>query len=247
MIETAIILAAGEGSRLRDVAASKPLCPVAGRALIDHALAGLAAAGLRRAVVVVGYRADAIEAHLAAAPQPLVVETVRTDRRRPNGVSALAAAPLVGAEPALLAMCDHLVEPALYTRVATVGAGSGLTLGIDRRLGHPRVDPADVTCVATARDRPGEADRIVAIGKGLAPHDCYDTGVFAVGPALFDSLRRLPDPSLTEGVRALAAQGRARVVDCSDLGWIDVDDPAALAQAEGWLADASPLVAAASV
>jgi hypothetical protein len=36
-------------------------------------------------------------------------------------------------------------------------------------------------------------------------------------------------------MRALAAHGGALTVDCSDLDWIDVDDPAALDKAEDWL------------
>lgn len=235
MIRTAVLLAAGEGSRLRASAPLKPLCPVAGVPLIDRALGGLAAAGVARAVVVTGYGGDEVEAHLAARDWPLVVEVVRTsDYRLPNGASALSAAPVLAGEPALLAMCDHVVEPALYGRLAAAGARDGLTLGIDRRLGHAWVDPGDVTCVAT------EGDRIVAIGKGLWPHDAYDTGVFAVGPALFDVLVRFDAPSLTDGVRMLAGQGRAHVADCSDLGWIDVDDADALAKAEAWLAPPSP-------
>ena len=38
-----------------------------------------------------------------------------------------------------------------------------------------------------------------------------------------------------EGVRVLAEAGQARVVDCTGLDWIDVDDAAALAKAEAWL------------
>ena len=228
-ITTAVLLAAGEGSRLRGSAASKPLCPVAGRPLIDHALAGLTEAGIDRAIVVLGYRAAEIEAYLADRDWPLAVEAVRTpDHRLPNGVSVLAAAPALAGADALLAMCDHLVAPALYARVLAAGAGQGLTLGIDRRLGHPWVDPLDVTAVAT------QEDRIVAIGKGLEPHDAYDTGVFAIGAALMAALATLPSPQLTDGVRLLAAEGRARVVDCSDLDWIDVDDAPALAKAEAW-------------
>lgn len=233
MITTAVILAAGMGTRLRDKAESKPLCAVASRPLIDHALARLAAAGLTHAIVVTGYRAERIEAHLDR-PQPLAVQTVRTrDWREPNGVSALAAAPLIAKEvggPALLLMCDHLVEPALYARMAESDPGTGLKLGIDRRLGHQWVDPLDVTCVRT------RGDRIVAIGKELAPHDCYDTGVFAVGSAFFAALAALPSPSITDAVRALAAREQAGVVDCSDLAWLDVDDAGALAWAEAWLA-----------
>jgi len=232
VIDTAILLAAGQGSRLRASAPSKPLCPVAGVPLIDRAIASLAAAGMARVVVVAGYAAEAIEAHLAARRWPIAVETVRTtDWRQPNGVSTLAAAAHVSDE-ALLAMCDHLVTPDLYARVAQAGARSGLTLGIDRRLGHRWIDPDDVTCVAT------EGDRIRAIGKGLEPHDCYDVGVFAIGQPLFEALRGLAEPSLTEGVRILAAEDRAHIVDCSDLDWIDVDDPRALAEAEAWIAPA---------
>ncbi|MEG3165989.1 NTP transferase domain-containing protein [Sphingomonas sp. PB2P19] len=232
MIETAVILAAGEGSRLRSSAPYKPLCPVAGRPLIDHALEGLAAAGLRRVIVVLGYGEDAIAAHLASRRWDVAVETVRSDPRRPNGVSVLAAVPVLDGAEAVLTMCDHLVTPAHYARLARAGAGSGLRLGIDRRLGHDWVDPEDVTCVAT------EGEAIVAIGKGLEPHDCYDTGVFAIGPALMGALATLEAPSLTEGVRLLAAEGAAKVVDCSDLDWIDVDDAAALAKAEAWMAGA---------
>jgi 1L-myo-inositol 1-phosphate cytidylyltransferase len=231
VIETAVLLAAGHGSRLRDSAPIKPLCEVGGRTLIDRALAGLAEAGIVRAIVVLGYEGDRIAAHLADARQPLAVEIVRTpDPDLPNGVSALAAAEAVSAAEALLAMCDHLVSPELYARVARAGAGDGLRLGIDRRLAHPWVDDEDVTRVRTI------GDRIVALGKGLEPYDAHDTGVFAVGPALFAALARLPQPSLTEGVRLLAADGRAEVVDCSGLEWIDVDDAPALAKAEAWMA-----------
>jgi 1L-myo-inositol 1-phosphate cytidylyltransferase len=230
-IETAVLLAAGEGSRLRATEPYKPLCRVQGRALIDHALEGLRAAGIGRAIVVTGYGADRIEQHLSAAQPPVRVETVRTaDYRQPNGVSALAARGLIGGEPVLLAMCDHLVDPALYERMKTAGAGKGLRLGIDRRLGHPWTDPDDVTCVQT------QGTRIVAIGKGLEPHDAYDTGVFAVGPPFFAALSGLASPSITEGVRRLIAQDAAETVECSDLDWIDVDDAAALAKAEAWLA-----------
>ena len=230
MITTAILLAAGEGSRLRSAAPSKPLCHVGGRALIDHAIAGLAEAGLMRVVVVLGYEADRIEAHLAARQWPIAVETVRTsDHRLPNGVSVLAAEAAVAGEDAVLAMCDHLVEPALYARVAQAGAGGGARLAIDRRITSDLVDLDDVTCVRT------EGEAIAAIGKHLADYDAFDTGVFAIGPALFAALNSLPAPSLTEGMRVLAAHGTALTVDCSDLDWIDVDDPAALDKAEVWL------------
>lgn len=231
MIDTAIVLAAGQGSRLRSISPSKPLCVVGGMTLVDHALSRLSDAGIRRVIVVTGYLADEVENHLNRINTPVVVETVRTpDWLQPNGVSSLAAADLLNGQSALLAMCDHLVDPQLYKRLAIAGAGPGLRLGIDRRIGHPWIDPEDVTCVAT------KSEKIVAIGKGLEPHDAYDTGVFAVGPDFFSALQSLESPSITEAVRLLSAEGRAEVVDCSDLQWLDVDDPRAFQLAENWLA-----------
>jgi 1L-myo-inositol 1-phosphate cytidylyltransferase len=234
MIETAILLAAGEGSRLRSAAQLKPLCSVAGRSLLEHAVSGLADAGLNRVVVVIGYGADRIAAHIEAHSWPIAVETVRTDDyRKPNGTSVLAAAPLVGNEEALLAMCDHLVEADLYRRVALAGASGGARLGVDRRIESGWVDLEDVTRVRTVDER------IVDIGKGLDAYDCFDTGVFAIGPGLFEALGRLEFPSLSDGMRALAAEGAALTIDCGELGWIDVDDQRALEMAECWAAATS--------
>lgn len=229
-IRQAVILAAGEGSRLRDRASSKPLCPVAGQPLIDHAIERLAAARIERAVVVTGYAADRVEAYLASRDWPIGIDSVRTpDWTLPNGVSALAAAASVQGEETLLVMADHLVVPALYRRMAEAGAGQGLNLAIDRRLGHPWIDHDDVTRVRT------KDGRIVAIAKHLEPYDAYDTGVFAVGRMFFETLAKLHEPSISSAVSALAGERRAITTDCSDLGWLDVDDARALAIAEGWL------------
>ncbi len=203
-----------------------------GVALIDRAIVGLAQAGIGRVIVVTGYGAEKVEAHLRARSWPAEVEIGRTaDWRLPNGVSARAAAPLLGEEAALLVMCDHLVDPGLYRRVAQAGADGGLRLAVDYRLGHPWVDSADVTCVRT------EGGRIVAIGKGLDPHDAYDTGVFAVGAPFFSALAALEAPSLSDAVRLLAQAGAADTVDAGDLDWIDVDDAEALEKAERAVAE----------
>jgi hypothetical protein len=60
--------------------------------------------------------------------------------------------------------------------------------------------------------------------------------VFLITPELTNARATLPAPGLSDGVRLLAAIGRAAVVDVSAHDWIDIDDPRALALAEAWVA-----------
>ncbi len=225
-----VILAAGAGSRLLDVEPLKPLAKVGGEPLIRHALHAMAAAGVERVTLVLGNSADAIAAAAAVGPMP--VDTIFNPRwaDAPNGVSVLAARDHI-VPGTLLMMADHLISAQLVARLLA-GARLPLALGVDRRLGHPWVDEADVTRVRT------DADRIRAIGKGLNVYDAHDCGVFVVGPELVQALDSLTNPGLSDGVMQLARRGFAQAVDIGDAPWLDVDDARALAIARtDWIAD----------
>lgn len=72
--DTAMVMAAGMGKRMRPLTATqpKPMVRVAGKPLIDHTLNRLAEAGVGRAVVNVHYLADVLEAHLKPRQTPAI-------------------------------------------------------------------------------------------------------------------------------------------------------------------------------
>jgi bifunctional UDP-N-acetylglucosamine pyrophosphorylase / glucosamine-1-phosphate N-acetyltransferase len=69
----AIVLAAGKGTRMKSEL-PKVLVPVCGRPMVEYVLEALAAAGITRIAVVVGYRSDLVRAALAGRPELVFVE-----------------------------------------------------------------------------------------------------------------------------------------------------------------------------
>jgi choline kinase len=131
MIEQAIVLSAGQGSRLLPVTAAIPKCliEVGGKTLLERQLAALAAAGLKRVLVVTGYRHEQVDEALLS-PQPLEVET------RFNPFWAVASS--IGSvwiardwlrKPFCLLNGDTLFDPEILSAaLADRGAGLGLVV-----------------------------------------------------------------------------------------------------------------------
>lgn len=98
-IAVAMVLAAGRGSRLGALGRQRPkaLIEVGGEAVLDQALAGLAAAGVERAVVNAAHLQEQVVAHLTAATPPLPVELSLEDAPLETGGGVARALPLLGA------------------------------------------------------------------------------------------------------------------------------------------------------
>jgi MurNAc alpha-1-phosphate uridylyltransferase len=109
--KTAMVMAAGLGKRMRPLTATrpKPLVQIAGKALIDHTIEHLRAAGVEKAVVNVHYLASALEAHLKHNVQG--IEIVVSDERKQlleTGGGLKRALPLIDADPFLAVNSDNL-------------------------------------------------------------------------------------------------------------------------------------------
>lgn len=104
----AMVLSAGLGKRMRPVTATtpKPLVEVAGRALIDHGLDRLAAAGVEMAVVNVHYLADLVEYHVLRRSAPRIVISDEREKLLDTGGGVLKALHHFNDEPFILLNSD---------------------------------------------------------------------------------------------------------------------------------------------
>ena len=235
IVNKAVILAAGNGDRFQNPTHdSKLLQPLLGRPILLRTIDAAHDAGIRDFTIVVGYQAERVRA-LAESGRPIGARlqfVVNPEWRLENGVSALAARPLVGDERFALLMGDHVFEPPVLQRMLRLDVQAHESLlAIDARPAR-REQAVEATKVRR------EGSRIVAIGKDLTTFDALDTGVFVFSPELFPALERaraLGDTTLSGGVRQLAARGLMRGVEIGDAAWCDIDTVSDLAAAESAL------------
>jgi N-acetyl-alpha-D-muramate 1-phosphate uridylyltransferase len=109
-VESAMVLAAGLGKRMRPITATtpKPLVEVAGKSLIDFTLDRLQEAGIHRVVVNVHYLADLVEGHLAKRASPIIAISDERERLLETGGGLKKALPLLGSDPFLTLNSDSL-------------------------------------------------------------------------------------------------------------------------------------------
>ena len=109
-LTTAMVLAAGIGSRMRPLTDDRPkaLVEVGGRAMIDHVLDRLGEAGVETAVVNVHHFADQMETHLAGRVHPRVEIADERAGLLDSGGGIKNALPLLGDDPIFVANIDSL-------------------------------------------------------------------------------------------------------------------------------------------
>jgi len=205
---------------------------VLGLTLAERVVCTLLAAGVQRILVILGHEAERIRAHFSEITQRrgVTIDFIEAEGwEQGNGASALAAKGCTGDAPFFLVMTDHLFDPQIALALANDAPASGeMCLAVDRdKAGIFDLD--DVTRVKL------DGGRIKEIEKTLGDWDAGDTGVMLCTAGLFEGLERAAARNkhgLSDGLRELAGEGRAKAVDVTGLPWLDVDTPEALREAE---------------
>ncbi len=232
--KTAVILAAGRGSRLNIKGLAKPLVPFLGIPLIERSIRGFLSFGIRNFIVVTGCNAKGVRAFLEQLEGKIgginILCIFNRDWEAGNGTSFLTVSGCGLKEDFILSMCDHVFSQDLIGKILRSRPSKrGMCLLVDRRLHNPVIDRDDATKVIL------EMDNIKRIGKDLDDYDGYDTGLFVCSGEIFEDLKGFHGKApitLSQIVEYLAKKGRVKGA-CIEKGfWADLDDKSAFDRAE---------------
>lgn len=229
MTRTAVILAAGMGTRLRSVVGLKPkgLLPWEGGTLIGRSLALLAGAGVERAVLAVGFESGQYVRALERSPLP-VEFILNADYAATGSMHSLFLCRETVEEGFLLLESDLLYEPRaietlqrsperdLVLLSGPTGAGDEVFVyGEDRMLQAVSKKPLDLPLL-------GELVGISKVSRTLFGHMCRRYASMTADPK-YDYEHCLADVSRLHPVRTVKVE---------DLAWAEIDGPEHLERAE---------------
>ena len=240
-INQAVILAAGRGTRMRELTAvvPKPMIEVRGKPVLQYIIEGLRDAGIRELLVIVGYHADTVQNFFGDGSRHDVsiqyaTQTVQDGTGRVVDLSR----DFVGNSAFILSYGDIVVDPVNYKRVADLPESTAAIITVTRgedvtKGGAVFVNDQMELVDLREKTKPGEMERWSELSEHAVPF--YNAGLYAFRPSIFDftaKLKRSPrgEYELTDAIRDLAQSGKK--VNALELTgeWADVRDPEVLAK-----------------
>lgn len=227
-ISKAIILSAGQGSRLLPLTAEMPKCMIDfnGRTLIEWQIEALKANGIRDIAVVTGFRTEVVEAHLEKA-QGVEIETIFNPFFKvADNLGTCWIARHAMDRDFIILNGDTIVSDEIVARLIA-GAISAINVTVDVKSAYDSDD------MKVHR----ENGRLLSIGKRLSDEEANaeSIGMLAFtgeGPRLFreqvESMMRTPDGVQRWYLRAidmLAKHQHVHTVSIEGLKWAEVDFP----------------------
>ncbi len=213
---TAMILAAGKGTRLGRLSqhTPKPLLEIGGKPLLVQQLQNLAAAGVQRVVINLHHLGAQIRARLAQDTWPLEILFSEEPVLLETGGGITKALPLLGPAPFLVLNADIWTDYPLAQLPTTLGAGL---------LGHLVLTPKPA-----ARET-GDFNLVAGLVQRDSTRPYVQCGISVLHPALFAGCQVEPF-SLRELWFAAAAAGRLSG-ELFTGRWVDIGTPEQLAVA----------------
>jgi len=231
-ISKGVLLAAGRGTRMRDLteALPKPMLEVRGKPVLQHIVEGVRDNGLTSLLVVVGWRAEVVKKFFGDGSKLGVTIQYETQTVQDGTGRVVALAEnFAGADPFLLSYGDILIAPENYRRI------------------RDALDDAEAVISVKRSDDVSQGGAVFVNGKfeltdlrekpkpGEPTSPWYNAGVYAFRSSIFDHIAKLqPSPrgeyELTDAIRNLALSGRkVQAIEIAG-DWADVRDPEILAQ-----------------
>ncbi|WP_255197140.1 sugar phosphate nucleotidyltransferase [Halorarius litoreus] len=178
-VTTGVVLAAGEGTRLRPLTRNrpKPMLPAGNRPIIEYVLDALLDAGLDEIVLVVGYRSARVQEHFGPTYRDVPLTYVHQDKQLGSGHALLQAREVVDG-PFVAVNGDRVVDPEDVASV--VEAFDGETAIAVRE--HPNASKYGAVRVS--------GDRLTELVEKPTSDDyrLINAGIYAFSPAIFDVL-----------------------------------------------------------
>lgn len=226
-INKALIIAAGQGSRLHSITNGnpKPLTHLLGLSLIERVMLGVKEAGVSDFVMVIGYLGDKIKAKLGDGTKygAKITYVENNEWQKGNGISVLKAKELLNKnskEKFFLLMSDHIFESKILQDLKKINLEEGNCALVVDKAPKEYIDLDEATKVTI------ENGHIVKIGKNLEDYNGVDCGIFLLTPSIFEALeesRKNGDETLSGGIRILGKNRKVKTLDIKDRFWIDVD------------------------
>lgn len=231
-VTKAVLLAAGRGTRMKDLTNDlpKPMLEVRGKPILEHIIEGLCYAGIKRVLIIVGYREEVVRAHFQDGSKlGVAVEYVTQVVQDGTGRVVELAKDFAGSDSFILSYGDILIEPINYRRL--------VRLGHDEAIISVKHNPGEIAKggAVFVNERFEMTDLREKPGPGEPTSPWYNAGVYTFRPSIFEFTARLEksprgEYELTDAVRALALSGKKVQAFELDGNWADVRDPEVLAQ-----------------
>lgn len=231
-ITKAVLLAAGRGTRMRDLTNDlpKPMIAVRGKPILQHIIEGLRAVGVREVLIIVGYRAEVVRQFFGDGRDLGVRVTYETQVEQ-NGTGKVVelAREFVGTDPFVLSYGDIIIDPVNYPQLVTLDELTEAIVSVKRNQDVSKGGAVFVN----------ERFELIDLREKPQPNEptspWYNAGVYVFRPSIFGFTARLErsprgEFELTDAIRELALSGKK--VQAFELSgaWADVRDPEILAK-----------------